>query len=306
MRRATLAAALALALAAAGPAHAAYDPHLDVRVDPPAPGAAAALTATITQAPGEAASQSERFRFPPQFGFNPGLNVTRCAADDERAGHCPPGSQIGTASAQTMLGDFAGPVHLTSDFRLITFLRGFGGLVQQEVSGYMLLLPDGSVESVLENLPDVPATLARVAFDAGARSLLLTPRACGSYALDARFTSHDGDQVGRRVPVQISGCDSAPRIERATATATRRRAGLSWRLTDTGQATLVEVQRAARDGRFLRWRTVSRTRAGAAPGVNRVTVALPGAGRYQAVLTTLSARGRPVDVARVVFSARRA
>jgi hypothetical protein len=266
-----------------------------VRVDPPAPGAAAALTATITQAPGEAASQSERFRFPPQFGFNPGLRVTRCAAADERAGECPEDSRIGTATAQTMLGDFAGPVHLTTDFRLITFLRGFGGLVQQEVSGYLLLLPDGSVESVLEDLPDVPATLARVAFDGGPRSLLLTPRACGGYVIGAQFTSHDGDRVERKVPVQIAGCDSAPRIERASV----RNGLVSWRLSDAGAATLVEVQRLVRAGRFVRWHRVSRTRAAAARGANHLTVQLRRPGRYQVVLTSLSARGRPVDVARL-------
>jgi hypothetical protein len=299
MRRAAL--LVTIALGAASPARAAYDPQLDVHVDPAAPGAAAALTATVTQAPGEAATRSERVRFPPQFAFNPDFHVTGCSASDEHAGNCPEDSRIGSASAQTMFGDFAGPVFLTSDFRLVVFLRGFAGLVQQEISGYLLLEPDGSVVSVLEDLPDVPSTLARVAFDGGPRSLILTPRTCGTYELTAQFTSHDDDRVERRVPVQIAGCDSTPRIERAAVAAGRRSARLSWQLSDAGQATLVEIQRIVRTRRFVRWRRVSQLRASAARGANGVTLALPRAGRYQVVLTTLSARGRPVDVRRVPF-----
>ena len=84
----------------------------------------------------------------------------------------------------------ARPPH--SDFRFVVFLRGFGGLVQQSVSGYLLLDPDGSVESVLDGLPDVPSTLARISFDSGERSLFLTPRTCGDHVLDVVSTSHDG------------------------------------------------------------------------------------------------------------------
>ena len=297
MRRAALVFAFALATAAA-PARAAYDPHFAVRVDPATPDTAPALTATITQAAGERATQSEHVRFPPQFGFNPDLRVARCTSADEHAGHCPDASRIGNAAAQTMLGDFAGPVYLTSDFRFVTFLRGFGGLVQQEVSGYLVLLADGSVESVLEGLPDIPATMARIAFDAGPRSLILTPRTCGTYTIAGQFTSHAGERADRAAPVQIAGCDSRPRIAEANAVWRRGRLTVSWRLSEAGSATVVEVQRMTRTARFVRWRRVRLVRAGAAAGANRVTLRV-GAGRYQVVVRALSTRGRPTDVARL-------
>jgi hypothetical protein len=304
MRRIAVLVALAFA-AGAGPARAAYDPHLDVRVDPPAPGAPASLTATVTQAPGESATRSERVRIPAQFAFNPGLRVSRCHTADERAGDCPDDSRIGAAEAQTMLGHFAGPVYLTADFRFVVFLRGLGGLVQQEVAGYLLLEPDGSVQSVLDGLPDVPATLARVTFDSGPRSLFLTPRACGRYVLDAQFTSHDGERAARRSTVQIAGCDSTPRIEQAAATQRgARRVRVAWRLSDTGAATIVELDRLVRGRRFDRWRRERRIRAAAARGANHATVGLSKGGRYQIVLRSLSARGRPADVARVLFTVR--
>ena len=285
MRRALVAAALAL-VAAAAPARAAYDPQLSVSVDPPAPATAASLTATLTQASGERATQSERVRFPPRFGFNPGLRVARCAPDQERAAACPPDSRIGNASAQTMFGEFAGPVFLTGDFRFVVFLRGLAGLVEQEVSGYVVLDPDGSTESVLENLPDVPSTLSRVTFDSGPRSLFLTPRACGRYVLDARFTSHAGEQVTRHVPIDIKGCDTAPRFVATDA----RRARVAWQLSEPA-ATVVDVYRLVPDGRFVRRRRVLHAQTSA----TRLALRLR-RGRYEVVLTALSAAGHPSDV----------
>jgi hypothetical protein len=281
-----------------------------MRVDPAMPAAAAALTATVTQAPGESATQTERVRFPPQFGFNPALRVTHCTAADERAARCPDTSRIGTAMASTMFGDFAGGVFLTTDFRFVVFLRGLAGLVEQEVSGYLLLHGDGSVESVLDGLPDVAATSASVSFDSGPRSLLLTPRACGTYDLEARFVSHAGDQVTRTVGVQIGGCDSTPRIERAGVSPDRlsvggRRAVVSWRLSEAGAATLVEVDRIVRIGRFDGRRRELRIHTDARAGANRVAIRALPAGRYQVMLKTMSARGRLVDIMRLPLTISR-
>ena len=309
MRRALVVAAVALGLTAPA-AHAAYHPHLTVRVDPATPGAPAALAATVTQAPGESATQTERVRFPPAFGFNPQLSVSRCTPAQERAAACPETSRIGTATAETIFGGFAGPVNLTTDFRFVVFLRGFAGLVEQRVSGYLLLQPDGSVDSVLDGLPNVSATRASVAFDSGARSVLLTPRRCGRYVLGAHFVSHSGETVDEDAPVEIGGCDTSPRIEAADVsparlTGGRRRVRVSWRLAEPGSATVVEVQRIVPAGRFVRWRRELEMRASATAGANQLALALRRHGRplapsrYQIVLTTLSARGDPVDVSRL-------
>jgi hypothetical protein len=304
MRRALLCAMAALAAAPA--AQAAYAPRLEVTVGPPTPATPASLTATVTQAPGEDATASERVRFPPQFTFNSGLRVGRCTAEQEHAARCPDDSRIGMARTRTILGDFAGPVYLTSDFRFAAFLRGLGGLVEQEIAGHLELLPDGSVESVLEGLPDVPATLARVAFDGGSRSLFLTPRACGTYTVGATFTGHGGGRVERTAAIGIAGCDSVPHFRRAAAAAGRRRVRLAWALDDAGASTMVDVRREISDGRLVRLvRVGARARAAARAGANRLSFGPLRPGRYEAVLTVMSVRGRPSDVAHVSFAIAR-
>ena len=111
------------------------------------------------------------------------------------------------------------------------------------------------------------------------------------------FTSHNGERAERRSTVQVAGCDTSPRIERASV----RRGLVSWTLSDAGSATLVELQRRERAGRFIRWRSLSETRAPAARGTNTVRVRLPRTGRLRVVLTALSTGGRPADVARVAI-----
>jgi|tagenome__1003787_1003787.scaffolds.fasta_scaffold20985708_7 hypothetical protein len=303
MRRALL--CTVVALVAAPSARAAYAPQLDIGVAPATPATAAALTATVTQASGEEATASERVRFPAQFGFNPGLRVGRCTPAQERAARCGDDSRIGSASARTMLGDFSGPVYLTNDFRFVTFLRGLAGLVQQEVEGYLLLRPDGRVESVLEGLPNVAATLARVAFDGGARSLILTPRTCGSYTFDATFTSHGGVQVDRTAAVRVAGCPAAPHIQGARAASSRSgRVRLSWTLSEDGAATVINVRRLVRAGRFVRPARALRARGTARAGANRAIVGPLAPGRYEAMLTVLGAGDRPSDVTHMTFNVR--
>ena len=289
------------------PAEAVYAPQLEVRLEPSTPATPAALTAILRQRSGESATRSERVRFPAQFLFNPGSKVSPCTAEQER-GSCPEESRIGTASAQTAFGPFSGPVYLTKDFRFLILLRG-AGLVEQKVVGFFQLHPDGSVESIIEDLPNVPATEASLSFEGGPRSLLLTPRACGAYSLQAQFESHAGERANVVAPVQVTGCDTLPRIRLVTTRA--RRSGraasvqVTWELTDGGAATIVRIDQARRVGRFIRWRRVRQIRAAARSGRNRVRVAgltAAGRARYRVVLTTFSARGGPVDRALQEFA----
>ncbi len=160
--RAVLVAVALLALPA--PALAAYAPRLEVRVDPPTPDTAAALTATLRQEPGESANRREVVRFPPELRFNPGFAVRGCDRAQEAAETCPESSRIGTASAETEFGPFSGPVYLTDDFRTLVFLRGFAGLVQSKVEG-AVRLPWPNQISLLQETLDEGVALMGTALD---------------------------------------------------------------------------------------------------------------------------------------------
>ena len=205
MRRAAVLLGLGAALLPPA-AHAAYAPRLEVEAQPAAPDAAAALTVTVRQEPGEDASRTQVVRYPRELRFNPSFAVNRCTAAEEEAEACPDSSRVGAATAETELGSFSGPVYLTDDFRSVIFLRGLAGLVRSKVVGVTRVAPDGSVESVLHDLPDVRATFAQVRLEAGPRSLILLPRRCGAYGVSGRFTSHGGQVAASDSAIRVAGC----------------------------------------------------------------------------------------------------
>ena len=164
-------------------ADAAYDPAYSLRLSESRPASAPAMTSTLTQRSGESANRRIAVRFPPQFGFNPGFTVTGCTAAQEQANACPESSRIGSERVVSMLGEFSGPAYLSEDFRLLVYLRGVGGAVRQKFEGKLYLQPDGGVEIVFDDLPNVSATLAEIAVDGGRRGLVLTPFDCGRYSV---------------------------------------------------------------------------------------------------------------------------
>ena len=290
MRRAALIGCLiCMPLAAAPPADAAYRPAFSLSFSDSRPAVAPAVKATLTQGQGESASRRLAVRYPPQFGFNPGFAVTGCTPPQERANACPESSRLGTSRAVTMLGSFSGPVYLTEDFRLLSYLRGLGGAIGQKFEGRLYLDSDGSVEVVFDDLPNVSATVAETSLAGGSRGLLLTPRDCGRYSVTSTFTSHAGDTVTRVMPIDIAGCPERPVISRPRARPRRfrRRTVLSWSLSEPARRTSVTVERLERSD----WRAL-RTLAG--PGrAGRNALAISGRrlrpGRYRFVLR---ARGR--------------
>ena len=295
-----------LALTAAGiavpavPAHAAYAPALEVRVDPATPYSASALTATLRQAPGESANRDEVVRFPPAFRFNPGFSVNGCTAAQEADAACPDASRIGLATAETELGSFSGLVHLTQDFRFVIFLRGFGGLVQQKIDGYFRMGADGWIESVIEGLPQVRSTLAQVRMDAGARSLMLTPAECGQYPVDGRFTSHENETATSRATVTIVGCEAGAQVAALRARPRRGALDVVWQLTGAAARTEVVLERRVRRRPWVRW---TRIRAARIAGASRARLSGPrGAplrpGRYRVTLSTFGAGGELTDLRR--------
>jgi hypothetical protein len=301
-----MAVAALLAILAA-PAGAAYAPRLEARMDPAAPASPSALTVTVRQQPGESATRSEIVRFPPSFRFNPGFSLSGCTPQQEADSACPDSSRVGLATADTELGAFSGPVFLTGDFRFVIFLRGFGGLVQQKVEGVMRVGPDGWVESVLEGLPPVRATFSQVRLEPGARSLVLTPQACGSYAVQGRFTSHENENVVAPATVDVSGCDTRPDVVALTARAVRGRLDVSWVLTQAGARTEIAIERRTSLSPWVRWQPVRAVSAGARQGRNRMVLAGPrgrrlAPGRYRVTLTTVGPRGALADTRRTEVS----
>jgi hypothetical protein len=302
VRRAALIALLGAAVLAPA-AHAAYDPRFAMTVDPATPASPTAITGTVTQASGESATRTQRVHYPPSFGFNPGFDAQLCTRAAEDAQACPEASAIGTAAVQTSFGEFTGSVHLTEDYRLVIFLRGFGGLAPaQKVEGRLEVHPDGSVETVMTDLPDVASTSGRIALLGGSKSLVLTPRTCGQHVVRAVFTSHRDEVVERTAPLAIAGCDTHPRFVIASA-----RPPLVWRLDERGSATQISIRRLVRSGRLDRLREVLSLHGPAAAGVNRVAVPLRKlpTGDYRARLTVLSAQGRATDAITVRFRIRR-
>src|SRR5205807_1353461 len=139
----------------------------------------------------------------------------------------------------TVLGTFSGPVYFTSDFRLLIYLRGPGGTLQQKFIGYFQLAADGGVDAVIDNLPNFSATSSTVTLEPGPRSLLLTPAACGTYPIAGYFTSQNGEQARSTAQVRISGCDSQPYIVGVWLAPGK----LHWELSDIGSRTKITLQR---------------------------------------------------------------
>lgn len=282
MRRTGRGVVVALALgvlATPGAAGAVYKPVVQLSFDTYAPAVAPAVTAVITQAPGEDTTRTIAARFPPGFTLNPGLAVTPCPGAAAAAGSCPETSRIGSASAQTPFGPGSGGIYLTDDFRLLVRILGLGGLVEVRVLGAIRALDDGSAEITFDGLPRTQITESRIALDGGSHGIFVNPRRCGRYEAGTRFVSHAGEQVSTVIPLDIAGCARAPRITSVRVSPRRiraqRRAVLSWRLDGAASVTEVTLFRAA--GRT--WRQLGTVAAPAAAGRNTLVIRRRFAGR---------------------------
>ncbi|MDX6698527.1 MAG: hypothetical protein QOE65_1924 [Solirubrobacteraceae bacterium] len=308
MRRG-LACALAVAAALAGaaaPALAAYAPSFEAKVDPATPGSPSALTLTVTQAHGEGATRTEVVRFPPAFRFNPGFTVVGCGPGDEAAATCPDSSRIGWAYAEVEAAAFNGPVYFTPDFRILIYLSppaspGPASLPppSQKIEGHIRIAPDGWTETVLDDLPALSTTFSQVRIESSFHAPMLTPPVCGPYPVEARFTSHDGEAVARRVTVPISGCETPPGIAALRARPRGRALDVRWTLAGAGRDARLVVDRRARLGPWVRWaraRTLDPVPAAAGPG--RAYLSGLGPGRYRVTLTTRTVDGAASDFRR--------
>ncbi len=302
--------ATALCLGNASSAMASFSPQLSIAFQPSTASTAPAVASTLIYRPGDTPPKTIRVHYPPGFGFNPDFSVTGCAPAAESSDTCPASSQIGTASAETSLGEFSGPVYFTPDYRLLIYLRGASGLVQSKFVGYFQDAPDGGFDAVIDNLPNVPATSSSITLQGGTRSPLLTPAACGTYPIVGYFTSQNDEQATSTARVTVTGCDSQPLIERvwlsrATLSRANQRGGsdtLRWELLATGGWTRVSLQRL----RMIRGMQIRHTLwsrpAAASEGINSLTFKATVRGRplrpghYQLVVAAFSTQGHPSDL----------
>ena len=313
MRTTRMVTALAAAgLAIPASAAAAYAPSLGVSLDPTKPARAPAMTVRVVQASEDTPSRVARIGLPLGFGANPSTQVVACAESEESAGTCPDASRLGTATAETAVGNLSGGVHLASSAtvtRIVVFLRDSTGLVSQKIVGTVQGRPDGGLDLVLSDLPQVTITTLVLDLAGGARSLFENPSSCGRYTFTGEFLSHAGETAADNAPaVTISGCPAVPRIRSVRvrprrfhavrSAADRERPGhaarLSWVASETTGGTRVRIDRRKRG----RWKRLGSVLASGEAGKNvlRFEGRLRGrplrSGRYRFVLTTKDSRGK--------------
>lgn len=190
-----------------------YVPTFDLKVDPPTPGAAPAVSSTITQALGEATTGAVKVRFPKGFQVNFDNKNAQCSDDQFAAGSCPEGSVVGTASADSRLlpvgsGPLNGTAYLgetgSEDIKLLLHLANDflpGGI---DLAGHTTLAADGSPIAVFDGVPELPISSFTLNLLGGKdKSLLLNPKTCGEKSVDATFTSHQGKVHKVSSPVKI-------------------------------------------------------------------------------------------------------
>jgi methionine-rich copper-binding protein CopC len=295
------------ALVGAAPASAAYAPQLSFSVNPATAKTPAAISSTVTQAAGETPSKTVTVTLPPGFTANTGNQLAPCPATP-----CPAASQMGNASATVdvfgltrMLSGpvyFGGPAGAPGSFRLIVALVD-PALGPQTLTGVSSLRPDGSIDTVFDNLPNFLATAFTLALDGGDRALLVTPSTCGTLPVKGTFVSQTGEQATAGAPITITGCSATTAPSGAspgpsapsTPVAPLLRVGAA-RLTRAGVVTFtlsapakvtVTVTRAGR--------RVARRSASGRRGANRVRLGRRlKAGRYAVSLRAVSAAGKAV------------
>jgi hypothetical protein len=167
-----------------------------------------------------------------------GCSVDQISINSAAAPSCPDTAKIGTVSIDTpLLADpLAGSIYLaqpTPSRLLKIYLVASGQGVLVKLPGTIDADPtSGQLTATFDNNPQLPFNDLHLAFDGGARAPLTTPKACGTYATHAEFTSwassapvandssftidQNCDQAGRFEPTLSAGLTN-PIAGRATS-----------------------------------------------------------------------------------------
>jgi hypothetical protein len=287
---------VAALLAAPAVAGAAYDPHVELTVPDAGPGAPAALSSVITQADGEESTRDIEARLPGTFGFNSLYVSSGCSAADEAANTCPDSARIGSIDATSPFGQAAGPMYITSDFRLLGTVKAFG-LFEFKAQGILQVEKGQIIVVRFTGLPPIPVTRLALTMEGGARTPLALPRDCGEHVITTILTSQSGEVRESEHPVSVSGCGELPTVDAARV----KRGRLRWRSSApvTEVRVLHEVRRT--------WRSVG-TRTVKGGRSLRVAPRWKGhrlqPGRYLIEVTAIDAAGTRSVAREVTFRVR--
>jgi hypothetical protein len=278
VRRTLLAAVLGAALGVPAAAQAAYAPKLAVQVTPTDnPGGGIVFSSTVTQSSDEDATKTAVVHLPVGVAFNlQTLNpITPCKPSERDAKACPDGSQIGTATADTTVGQLNGNVYLGEKIEIYIILRNptlaLLGQEPKPIVGRTVFRPDGGADTILDDLPtDVTPTRFQLTFKGPPKSILNSPRICGKLPFSGDFTSKNGAKVTSTSFVTFTGCRppgvalSNVRLSPGTVRQGRN-ASLSYELNRAAQVE-VTVRRRGK-GKVL-----GRTRFAGNAGLTRIRV----------------------------------
>jgi hypothetical protein len=232
VRTVLLAAALGAVLGVPAAAQAAYAPKLAVTASPTnQPGGGITFSSTVTQSGDEEATKAARVRLPPGVSFDVAtLNATtQCTPVQRDARACPDTSRIGSAVADTSVGQLTGGVFFGTKLEIYIFLHNdlLAALGQdpKPIVGRTEFPPDGSLVTVLDDLPtDITASRFQLSFNGPPKPILKSPlTSCGALPFSGTFTSKSGVKVTSTTMVTFTGCKGAApafsgvRLSRRTA-----------------------------------------------------------------------------------------
>jgi hypothetical protein len=134
-----------------------------------------------------------------------------CSPAQRDSDSCPPGSRLGTATADTMVGTLTGGVFLGESAQIYIFLKNATlKLIGQEpgpITAKTQFRSDGGTDTILDNLPtDVTATRFELALDGPPRSLITAPDVCGPRTFSGDFVSKSGVLATASSSVTFTGC----------------------------------------------------------------------------------------------------
>ncbi len=251
------------------------------------------LTAVVSQAPGEANTNSVAVTLPTGVAADPNRLRLACPLATFEAGACPASATIGTAVAST-------PLLNTSLTGNVVFVLAPGSALPQlrlQLRGQLPIDLLGKVSIGTKNrlvnefggIPDVPLSRFELKLGSGRQSPLLSAvDLCSSDPkVDAVFTSHSGARSTRTVAPVVAGC--TPKATVRVSSLKRGRPALRMRVEGGGRkvtkATLrlpsglvADTKRARKRIRVSAAGLPKGTRARVSVSKTRVTVTLPKGG----------------------------
>jgi hypothetical protein len=158
--------------------------------------------------PGQADVRRVTLRLPEGVRVNPsaadglqGCSPAQVGLDSTADVSCPDGSRVGSLTVETPLLDapLEGSVYLASPgvnpfgTLLAVYLVAKGPGLIVKLAGRVESDPlSGQLTATFDDVPQLPFSRARVAFDGGPRAVLVNPPLCGTYSVEGELTAWSG------------------------------------------------------------------------------------------------------------------